>query len=96
MIVPENKPKAEQKIVAAEKKQDKFLFSSKLKPGHKFWELNVETKELAEAEIERYSYIDKDGNPRSRGKLKVKKNCSYVPALNMENAEKRFKKIGAL
>lgn len=96
MILPENKAKAEHKIVAEEKRQNQFLFSTKVKPGHKMWELDVNTKEIKEAEVNRFVIVGKDGKDKKKARVQIKKDCLYMPALNLKNAEKRFKKMGVL
>ena len=96
MKAPELQTKDKLSIVAEEKLQDKFMFRARLRPGHKIWELNLETKELKEAEITRLVLVGNQLSKKSRGRVDIKPNCEYMPALNLKNAEKKFKKKGLL
>lgn len=95
-IVPEEKQKDKIVNVAAEERQKKHLFSTKLRKGHTMFEFNLDTKEINEAHVERFAYIDKDGSQRHRGKVHKKENCIYLGALNQKNMERKLKRVGLL
>ena len=67
-----------------------WIGSEVLRPGHRCFQINNETRECVEAEYEREVHF----NEADKRKIVIKPNCSYVNALNKENALKVYDKGG--
>jgi len=82
------------KIELNVKKQQEiqYFLQGTLKPqvGHFIWELNEETGEIRKAEFEKTTAIFGAAIPPEE--LIVKPDCIYIPALNAENAKKKYLK----
>lgn len=79
-----------------QKKELKHMTQTIMSPGHKCFELNIETGDIVEAQyIQTTVSFDKakNGSLSSQRKLIIKDKCLYTTALNMKNALKRFKKM---
>lgn len=64
-----------------------------LKSGHRIFEWDVEAGMIQPAEIvETTALIGAMRSYKKYIEFKVRPNCFYAPALNAQNAEKRFKK----
>lgn len=89
----EEQVKIEASVEKQVKKEEKFLGSMKLSPGHKCWELDLNTLHIKEAEYKKiainFAAAQKGEISRMR-KLLTKESCIYVTALNMKNARKKF------
>jgi hypothetical protein len=68
---------------------EKTVQEHRVQPGHKFWELDLETKLITEAKVETISATMGGG---TRKKVIQRPNCLYVSALNARNADKKFLK----
>ncbi len=79
------------------KKQEKFMGSWRLHPGHKCWKVDRETGECTEAnyEIETVDFKDaQKGLISSRKKLVVLEEYVYICALNPRNAIRKLNQMG--
>jgi hypothetical protein len=75
------------------KKQEiEYVLQGTIKPqtGHFVWELNEETGEIKKAEFKQDTFVY--GAELPPEELLVKSNCVYIPALNAENAKKKYLK----
>ncbi len=75
------------------KKQEiEYVLQGTIKPqtGHFVWELNEETVEIKKAEFKRNTAIY--GAELPPEELVIKANCIYIPALNSENAKRKYLK----
>lgn len=75
------------------KKQEvEYVLQGTLKPqvGHFIWELNEETGEIKKAEFKKTTAVFGAAIPPEE--LIVKPDCIYIPALNAENAKKKYLK----
>jgi len=75
------------------KKQEvEYVLQGRLIPnaGHFIWEINEETGEIKKAEFKRTVAIL--GASISPEELVIKSDCIYIPALNAENAKKKYLK----
>lgn len=75
------------------KKQEiEYVLQGTIKPkiGHFIWELNEETGEIKKAEFKRNTAVY--GAELPPEELVVKADCIYIPALNAENAKKKYLK----
>ncbi len=63
------------------------------KPGHTWFEYNIETKEIIKAELD-YDFersIDESTNTNPHHhKIIMRENCEYTSALNLKNAKRKF------
>lgn len=70
-----------------------------MRPGHRIFELNLDTSEIKPAEVKQQVVMGKimrnkhHTHYRDFVEIISNKNCLYCPALNAENAEKRFNKL---
>ena len=75
-----------------QKKQIEHQLMGVLTPqkGHKVWELNEETGEIKEAQYHKkdVGFIHTISNPE----IIINPDCIYIPALNKENAKKKYLK----
>lgn len=79
-------------VVKPIKKELKLLNSIKPQKGHKCFEINTITNEIAEAEFfEDYVSMFSSSYERKK-KIRIKENCIYITALNKENALKKYNK----
>lgn len=78
----------------------------RLKKGHTIFELNRKTGEIKPAEYEpipasfmhearkeslkHFGLRGIEANPKTKGKVIIKEHCSYVPALNIQNAVRKL------
>lgn len=75
------------------KKQEiEYVLQGTIKPqtGHFIWELNEETGEIKKAEFKRTTAVFGAAIPPEE--LIVKAGCIYIPALNAENAKRKYLK----
>ena len=75
------------------KKQEvEYVLHGTIKPktGHFIWELNEETGEIKKAEFKKTTAVF--GAVVASEELIVKPGCIYIPALNSENAKKKYLK----
>jgi hypothetical protein len=79
-------------FVAAENPTQKIVAirARDLKPGHRLFELDLEKMEIRPAEIVKTEMTMI--NKKLHYEVKINDKCLYAPALNAQNAEKRFKK----
>jgi hypothetical protein len=76
------------------KKQEvEYVLEGTIKPqrGHFIWELNEETGEIKKAKFKRNTAVA-FGTELPPEELIVKSDCIYIPALNPENAKKKYLK----
>jgi hypothetical protein len=76
------------------KKQEiEYVLQGTIKPkiGHFIWELNEETGEIKKANFKRNTVVV-FGADIPTEELVVKSDCIYIPALNAENAKKKYLK----
>lgn len=79
--------------LSVKKKQEiEYVLEGSIKPmpGHFIWELNEETGEIRKAEFKKDTAILLGALPPDE--LMVKPDCIYIPALNAENAKKKYLK----
>lgn len=84
-------------VHAQQQKEYKNILIGKIKPqrGHTLWEINIKTGSISEA---KYNTIDVDFAKAVKGdfshlkELIVDENCVYIPALNRQNALKKYQK----
>lgn len=79
--------------VNVKKKQEiEYVLQGTIKPpkGHFIWELNEETGEIKKAEFKKTTAVF--GAELPPEELIVKADCIYIPALNAENAKKKYLK----
>lgn len=72
------------------KKESRFLGSMRSYNGHKIWQLELATTAITEVEFDSINYKLKGGTQKN---IITKKGFLYCSALNIENAEKKFKKM---
>jgi len=74
------------------KKEIEYVLEGTIKPkkGHFVWELNEETGEIKRAEFKRNTAVFGAEVPPEE--LIIKPDCIYIPALNAENAKKKYLK----
>jgi hypothetical protein len=75
------------------KKQEiEYVLQGTIKPkaGHFVWELNEETGEIKKAEFKRSTAVY--GAELPPEELIIKADCIYIPALNAENAKRKYLK----
>lgn len=74
------------------KQKIEYVLQGRLIPnaGHFIWELNEETGEIRKAEFKKDTAILLGALPPDE--LMVKPDCIYIPALNAENAKKKYLK----
>lgn len=74
------------------KKKIEYVLQGTIKPqtGHFIWELNEETGEIKKAEFKRNTAVY--GAKLPPQELVVKADCIYIPALNAENAKRKYLK----
>jgi hypothetical protein len=69
-----------------------YILEGTIKPkrGHIVWEINEETGEInpAEYKSDTISFVKSLAVPSE--KLVIKKDCVYIPALNIKNAKKKY------
>lgn len=69
----------------------------KAQKGHFIWELNKKTGEIKKAEFKRNTVVFAPNKPVFAAELPaeeliVKADCIYIPALNAENAKRKYQK----
>lgn len=87
-----NADKTELHALKQIEKKTVWIGSEVLRPGHRCFQINNETLECIEAEYEREVHFH-DADKR---KIVIKPNCSYVNALNKDNALKVYNKGGRI
>lgn len=80
-----------------QQKEKKHVLLGKIKPknGQKIYEINEESGEIREAEFvsKTINFVQAAKKDFSLQKeLVVKEDCIYIPALNIENAKKKYLK----
>lgn len=73
------------------KKQEiEYVLQGTIKPqvGHFIWELNEVTGEIKKAQFKRNTAVY--GAELPTEELVVKADCIYIPALNVENAKRKY------
>ena len=81
--------------INVKKKQEiEYVLEGTIKPqtGHFVWELNEETGEVKKAEYKRDTISFNAFTKQEPEKLVVNPDCIYIPALNIENAKKKYLK----
>lgn len=86
------KDKTELQALKQFEKKKVLVDTRVLRPGHKCFEINHDTLACVEAQYEREVHFNE---PDTR-KVMIKQGCSYINALNKENALKVFKKGGRI
>lgn len=71
-------------------RKNQFLGQLHPKPGHRTFELNRTTGEIAEAKLEMTAIIGLAGKPGVQKRIKVKPSCLYVTALHKQSSVKHF------
>ena len=87
------------RIEQVAKKQKEYKLIGKLRKvaGHTLFEFNKKTKEIKPADIKRECIFDaKTGKPLYKTKTDIHKDCFYLQALNIKNAEKKLRKLGII
>lgn len=74
------------------KKEIEYVLQGTIKPktGHFIWEINEETGEIKKAGFKRNTVVL--GAELLPEELIVKPDCIYIPALNAENAKRKYLK----
>jgi hypothetical protein len=88
--------RAEQVQIAGQRevrKEKKYLGTLHPHTGHKIWQIDLSTKEIAEAEFEKEDHILTARGVNSRKRILVKPHHLYCSALNRKNALKKFVKM---
>lgn len=81
------------KVTAAEQRQvrtEKHVASLRIHPGHRVYEFDLSTGVIAEARIET---IDATYGGGVKKKVMQREQCLYAPALNGQNAIRKFAKM---
>lgn len=81
--------------VTIKKKQEiEYVLEGTIKPkvGHKIWELNEETGEIKEAQYKSDTVSFNSNAVMDSEKLIRHSDCVYIPALNIENAKRKYLK----
>lgn len=81
-------------VTGEKKTQLNYLGSVKMHKGHTCFELNLKTGEVKKADYKQETLDFQDakrGFSSSRKKLVVNQYCIYETALNIKNAERKFK-----
>jgi len=78
-------------IVRQVKHEYKLFGRMKYKKGLKLFSLNIETGDIKEVEIIRQVMIDTEGKERYKMRVNYDPKCLYRQALNMKNAERKFR-----
>jgi len=85
---------SESRIEMNVKKQQEieYVLEGTIKPkrGHYVWELNEETGEIKKAQYKRDTVAFNVFTETPPEKLIVNPDCIYIPALNAENAKKKY------
>lgn len=82
-------------IVAKQQKESQYLLTGTIQPkrGHKVWQINKETKEVSEAKYKETAFeyaLALKGDLSKKRELVTMEGFVYIPALNAENALKKF------
>ena len=82
-------------IVAAQQKQHQKLLTGKIMPkrGHTVWEINKETLDIKEAKYQNHALkyeLAAIGDFSRLADLIMEEGFIYIPALNKENALKKY------
>lgn len=75
-----------------QKKEVKYVGSSKLHKGLILFEVNVQTHEINPALVKQVAVIDLKSVTSNRHVVITKPGCMYVQAINKANALRKFKK----
>jgi hypothetical protein len=80
-------------LTVKKKQEIERMLEGKIKPrkSHFVWELNEETGEIRKAEFKRTTAVAFHATLPTY-ELVVKLDCVYIPALNAENAKKKYLK----
>lgn len=79
-------------VVQAEVKKKRETWG-KIHPGHLVFEWDVKEGIIKPAQVEETTFeMDTGSGGKVHKKIIIKEGCHYTPALNAQNAEKRFKK----
>lgn len=90
-IIPKTaSDKAKMEVQVQQRKQVEYQLLGSLKPknGHTIWEINEETGSINPAEYKKESAVFGAKIPPK--KLIVNPDCVYIPALNAENAKRKY------
>jgi hypothetical protein len=88
----ENRSKDKMEISVQKKQQKEKELIGKLipHPGHRVWEINIDTLEVEEAKYEqKHTFIFGQNNNRE---IIVRKGFAYIAALNKKSALKKYVK----
>lgn len=88
---PKHQEPTEQHAQVQAKKHKQYKGRLILKPGHKVWEVNLNTGVIEEAKYEALSI--NLTNKHHVKSLVEKEDCIYIPALNKANAQRKFDDI---
>lgn len=82
--------KAKMEVQVQQRKQVEYQLLGSLKPknGHTIWEVNTETGAIFPAEYKKEAAVFGAKIPPK--KLIVNPDCVYIPALNEENAKRKY------
>jgi hypothetical protein len=68
-----------------------------LKPNHHLFEIDAKEGLIQPAEVVKTDIVlMRNGVKKSRQEIKTKPNCIYMPSLNAQNAERKFKRLFGL
>lgn len=75
----------------------KYMGTLTVHPGHTCFELNLDTRMIDKATFQEvaidFNAADKNNTRGLKKKLVMKDNCIYCTALNVKNADKKFRKM---
>lgn len=96
-IITKIRDKDKLEIKATQEKKDEKTLLGRLSvlPGHKLFEINVDTQEVTEAEFNTMDVLDWNSavGKTVKNKSVIKKDrCLYISALNKKNALKKLAK----
>lgn len=68
-----------------------------LKPNHHLFEIDAKAGMIQPAEVVKTDVVlMHHGVKKTRQEIKTKPNCIYMPSLNAQNAERKFKRLFGL
>lgn len=90
----QKKVETKTEVVAKKKKEVEYFLTGSLKTqkGHKVWELEIETSIIKEAQYKKDTVALDMFTTTPQNKMILRKGCVYIPALNSENARRKFDK----
>ena len=94
-VMPIKLPIKEKLSVVAEKeieKKQKFHGTIRPHKGHTLFQINLNTKEITEAQFEDMPYVISQKNNGKKKRVIMLPDCVYISALNPNNALKKLLK----